>query len=295
MHRIHIKIHPLFCVYVICIACFTSWHACVCALSALIIHEFGHYIASICFGEKAEQIVLTPFGGVMHYSISTGVFKGIRGLVTAAAGPAANLAFLILISYGDLPINLNAEFLHQLFNAHLLLFCFNLLPVFPLDGGRMLFSIAYYFCNTTRLIITLAWLGILSGALLLLLAIYGLLIHTTLNASLIIVGTYLMICAYQSISSSLTENLYTVIQERMDSSEPDYTSVKKVVLYAVSDHMRLYEILPCMKNRGYLFFLLAGRRYRNTMISEKEVCQALLRNPYLTISELVSEIQNDKA
>ncbi len=115
-------------------------------LSALILfsvalHELGHTVVSQKYGIQVQDIVLTPIGGVAR----------LRGLPEdphheiriALAGPYVSLV-LALIGYTAffLTLGLGLELLKTLtigFAAiNTMLFCFNLLPNFPMDGGRIL-------------------------------------------------------------------------------------------------------------------------------------------------------------
>jgi stage IV sporulation protein FB len=112
------------------------------------LHEFGHILAARHFGVRTPEILLLPIGGVSK--LERIPEKPREELIMAAAGPAVTLAIaaLLLIVLGGLP---PAEsvfkdtsprgVLAQLALANMTLFMFNLLPAFPLDGGRILRAI----------------------------------------------------------------------------------------------------------------------------------------------------------
>ena len=104
--------------------------------SAAAIHELGHAAAiRLCRGE-IEQIRLIP-GGLdiryrqRHYSYTA-------DLLIAAAGPLANLAAAILLRTSRADCD-------YFIGLHLILCFFNLLPLYPLDGGMVLCSLMNYF------------------------------------------------------------------------------------------------------------------------------------------------------
>lgn len=95
------------------------------AILFIFIHELGHVIAGWLFKIETEKVVLGIFGGMACFK--TTLQTPLQILVVSAGGPLAN-ALLV-------PITLLCP--EQVFWSNLLLL-FNLLPIYPLDGGQML-------------------------------------------------------------------------------------------------------------------------------------------------------------
>ncbi|MBM4762431.1 M50 family metallopeptidase [Bacillus sp. B15-48] len=133
-----VYIHPLLWV-VVAIAIATA-HFIELSLLLLIIfiHEMGHAAAASFFSWRIKKISLLPFGGVAEMDE-----HGNRSLyeeaVVVAAGPLQHLWMFVvayaLYTLGFIPDYWYARFIE--FNMMVLLF--NLLPVWPLDGGKLLF------------------------------------------------------------------------------------------------------------------------------------------------------------
>lgn len=118
------------------------------------LHELGHALAARRFGIPTREIVLFPLGGVALLARSAR--RPAEEFWIALAGPAVNVAIAALLALvlGLAPAALPGEasgllraapggpslpsFLHWLLGANLSLVAFNLLPVFPMDGGRVL-------------------------------------------------------------------------------------------------------------------------------------------------------------
>lgn len=117
------------------------------------LHEFGHAFAARVFDMPVREIVLLPIGGVAFLGRPTR--NPVQELVIAAAGPAVNVAIVavlmpVLFLIGEPwhlapavlhPAGANlsfAEALRWLISANISLVLFNLIPAFPLDGGRIL-------------------------------------------------------------------------------------------------------------------------------------------------------------
>ncbi|MEE9367439.1 MAG: site-2 protease family protein [Pontiella sp.] len=92
------------------------------------LHELGHSVVARAKGGYIHEIVLYPFGGAAK--ISNIPKRPIDEIMVALAGPAVSLVLAIIFHQWEL-----TRFLGYL-NG--MLFLFNLLPVFPMDGGRVL-------------------------------------------------------------------------------------------------------------------------------------------------------------
>ena len=114
----------------------------------ILLHEFGHAIAARCFGVPTRDIIITPIGGLAR--LVRMPIKPIEELLITVAGPAVNLVIAGLFYaflYGTRqPMSLTGNgqelvaFPQLLMWANVVLFLFNLIPAFPMDGGRILRS-----------------------------------------------------------------------------------------------------------------------------------------------------------
>ncbi len=109
------------------------------------LHEYGHSLVAQRFGIGVPRILLLPIGGMAQFD---SIPRSSRAeLWVTFAGPAVNFTLVALlwpiihalpdIDFPDYAIN-GSVILDSLFIINLVMGCFNLLPVFPMDGGRIL-------------------------------------------------------------------------------------------------------------------------------------------------------------
>ena len=139
----------------------------VLVFACVVLHELGHALAARRFGVKTQDIVLYPIGGIARLDR---IPDGKAELVIAAAGPLVNVV-LALVLLGSLVVAGasaglehgilvgRAGLVQRLLVANVVLFLFNLIPAFPMDGGRILrsaLSLAMPMERATRIA---AWVG----------------------------------------------------------------------------------------------------------------------------------------
>ena len=141
----------------------------------VLLHEFGHAFAARTFGIRTPDITLYVIGGVARLTRIPD--KPWQELVVAVAGPLVNVVIFVVLrgaihlEQAQDPENLEKiELLARVANYNWLLLVFNLIPAFPMDGGRVLRSLLAMVMPYSRATEIAARLG---QGLAVLFAVYG--------------------------------------------------------------------------------------------------------------------------
>jgi Zn-dependent protease len=144
----------------------------------VLLHEFGHALACRQTGGTADQIVLWPLGGI---AVVNPPRRPGAMLWSIAAGPLVNVVLLPVLSAalwlaqarsGGEPTDL-ALFAWHVWWINCGLLIFNLLPVYPLDGGQILRSLLWFPLGEIRSLQIASVVGLFGGACLALFALWS--------------------------------------------------------------------------------------------------------------------------
>jgi Zn-dependent protease len=162
----------------------------------VLMHEFGHALACRQVGGSADQIILWPLGGVAYVSPPP---RPGATLWSIAAGPLVNvvLAPVLTALYkmarhsGMAESHTNAYlFLEAIFYLNWGLLIFNLLPIYPLDGGQILRSLLWFIFGRARSLMITSIIGFAGVAGLVALAVLTRSIWTGVIAGFILLSCW---------------------------------------------------------------------------------------------------------
>lgn len=112
-------------------------------LTIVFVHEIGHLLAALYFKWRIHSIVLWVFGGVMKTDESGN--RTIReDIIVTVAGPLQHLFIYLMIIFLSVFHILPQALIQQALFYNTMILLFNLLPIYPLDGGKLLFYILSY-------------------------------------------------------------------------------------------------------------------------------------------------------
>lgn len=138
-------------------------------LTSVIIHELAHMFSASYFGIKTRDILLSPVGGFTH--LSSQPDTPARDIMISLSGPLVNLLIGFLLIpllpeqapvWESVPLFLNTDRTNFLFLMHavnILIALVNLIPVFPMDGGRILRGVLEAFMTPVKATNITIWTG----------------------------------------------------------------------------------------------------------------------------------------
>jgi len=175
--------------------------------ACVVLHEYGHALTARKYGIKTRDITLYPIGGVAR--LERMPEKPVEELWVALMGPAVNVViaaalftFLYLtnslVPLSDLTVA-SGSFLERLMMINISLVLFNLIPAFPMDGGRVLRALLAMRMDYVRATQIAATIGQGMALLFGLIGLFG-------NASLLFIAFFIWIGASQEAGMTQMKN-----------------------------------------------------------------------------------------
>lgn len=276
-----IKVSKYFIPYVIFLIIIGYKGQLLYAFLIVIVHEMMHYVTARYLGFSGFDIELIVVGAVLKFrDLDDATPK--EDLIISASGPMSNIALAVIFYF--LYKNFPSNDLYMLFAGNLAIGIFNLIPAFPLDGGRILrdllnFRFTYKKSNKIVMI-----LSIIIGILLMLLYVFMFLKGST-NFNLGIIGLFIII-------SSLKENervsyiiMGDIIRKKYKFTKKGYIDNRNTSVYYKQDLLCAMSLFD--KNKYNIFTILDEEMRVIDIIYEEEIINALKLYGNITIEEFM--------
>jgi Zn-dependent protease len=220
----------------------------LCLFGIVLLHEFGHALACRSVGGTAKQIVLWPLGGIAFVSPPPRPGAVLWSIV---AGPLVNL-LLVPVTYGACQLataldwqETHADLLHLLNTIrwiNLGLLIFNLLPIYPLDGGQILQALLWFLVGRAQSLMIVSILGVICGVLVLGLVGLGALISRALGGGLSggliwlgVIGAFVVFRSWVGFQQSRALAAYLAAPRRKAAACPSCGAAPIIGPYWVCD------------------------------------------------------------
>lgn len=144
--------------------------------ASVLFHEFAHILTARQFGAQADKIVLHIFGGAAYVKIPFGIPEAVIGIAGPIFSFIVGVILLAITAAAEyetvLPWNIKGNIqpsflflIGFLGNINLILAAFNMLPIFPMDGGRIVRGLLTHFSKrlvlSTRIVVFVGLLGVM--------------------------------------------------------------------------------------------------------------------------------------
>jgi len=221
--------------------------------ACVVLHEYGHALTARRFGIRTQDITLYPIGGVARLDRMSE--RPWEEFFIAVAGPLVNVAIAVVLGtvtaagslfvpgFLDHPVGMYLVLLTAL-NGMLVLF--NLLPVFPMDGGRVLrslLSIPMGLLPATRVAVAVSSVAAFLGVSLTL--AYAVFQQQMFNPMLILIGLFVFWAGQQELwalerreRQRTRDDEEPIVVDLVDDAEPAWRPVPKPVTVYVWDAVR---------------------------------------------------------
>ncbi|MFU1797231.1 M50 family metallopeptidase [Paenibacillus azoreducens] len=192
MRGIKLSLHPFFVILMLFSVMTGHFLELIVLFSIVLIHELGHLAAALLCGVRIRSIQLLPFGGVVEME-DHGQLTAWKEIGIAIAGPLQNVvmigAALLFreLGWGD------GAFLAYVIYGNGMIASFNLLPILPLDGGKILQAAASLWFPYHQILLWSSRISLAGSAGMVLLSVSSLLLgEGRIQLNLLMIGIFLL-------------------------------------------------------------------------------------------------------
>ncbi len=263
--KIHILFFPLLAASIMG-GYFESFLA---AYISALIHEFGHITTAKVFNIKISHIEILPFGicGRLKDNLIKSPDKEI---LIAISGPFLSFVLALLIYFSKSYIQ--TEIYICIFHLNLLLGAVNLIPVIPLDGGRILKARLTKGLGIISALKISSFISYIFTAIIILISVYGLLV-CSFNFSLILISAFLLgnLCIEQKSVSKTVVSEMLGYKEKL--TENDFNKAYVITAFSSTPARKILKKLSY--DRYYIVYIIDKNLKIKKVVTEGQIIEAL--------------------
>ncbi len=268
--KVKFPVHPSFILLALWFILTRDLLSFVSFVMVVLSHEFGHYFVAKKLGYKLDSFFIAPYGVSLNYQEKA--FDSKDEVLIASAGPFVNVCLtLFLVSMWWIFPNLY-NFTFNIAEQSLILGLFNLLPAYPLDGGRILVGLLQHTLPRERAVSLTRKFNYIFSFLLLTLFIISCFVN--FNPSLCLCGCFLIL----GIIDSKYESRYTPISIFKKQTK----NFSKPVFYAVKSDVTISQLLKHIEVNKFTIFVVVLSNGKTIQLDEEKVKKLSLAYPLTT-------------
>lgn len=256
----------------------------------VLVHELGHVLVARGFGWTIREVKLLPFGGVVEVDEAGGVPTAEEAMV-AIAGPLQNLWMGIAAWLcGELGW-WESGWAQYVCQANLMIGLFNLLPIHPLDGGKLLQAALSYAVNYYKMLIWSARISIVLSILMVLSSILPVLIYRDgIQLNLLIVGIFLLMTNW-TYHRNVPYLFYRFLMHRGRIAVRSMTKGHRASPIIVNGRQSILTVARLFRREQYhLIYMVEPHSTVVKVLAEQQIVEGCLsdNNPNRAVNELFS-------
>ncbi|HEY0829172.1 MAG TPA: M50 family metallopeptidase [Bacilli bacterium] len=280
------RLHPLF-IMVMMVSVATGFFSELMTLFGIVvIHEIGHVAAAKSFGWRVKEVQLLPFGGVVVVD-DQGSVNAWQEMVVALAGPLQN-ALMVGLAYLLVWCGIwEQDWAVYFIKANLIIGLFNLFPLLPLDGGKIMQSLLSLLLSYHRTIVCCTVISLLLSFVMVMVSVYpG---GQGIQLNLLLIGLFLFYSNWHDY-----KNLpYHFLRFLINRGEKVSLMMERGVLaqpIIVDHHITISQILRLfMREQYHLIYIVNQGGHIQAVLPEQKVLNYYFidNKPSRAISEIL--------
>lgn len=237
----------------------------------IIIHELAHYFVLLKLNIESEKFKLHILGARLEIK-DYEALNSREKLIVCFAGPVLN-GIVAIIFFCIYKLILKSQYIYSTYEINLVLFIFNLLPIYPLDGGKILGAILenkMIFKDVNNILIKISYSF---GIVFILLSILGIVILGEINITSILAGIFIVYLSYNERRKVMYIIMGDITKKRERLINKKYIESRVTSVYCEQDMVNLLRIID--KNRFNIFYVLDEEMNLLYVLRENEIIETL--------------------
>lgn len=265
MGKFSIKFHPLFIIFAFVLIYFGWLEQFLIYFLVLCLHEFAHYFVAKRLGYVLNKVVFMPYGAGLGGKNQ--VINPKHEILIACAGPLLNLILSVVCVCIWWVYPLSYSYTEVFVVSNLTLGVFNLLPVFPLDGGRVLVCLLSNKLKRVKAYKLMKCTGFIFSFIFAVLFLTSVFIKV--NLTFFFISVFLFTSCFGNDANIYFERAH------VQNFKKQVSSPMQVKTYVVNANTPVYKMLKYINSNHYtLFYLLDGNKLKK-VLTETEILQML--------------------
>lgn len=269
MRKLKIYLSPLYIIFAFVVVYFGGFSIFCYYFVSLIIHEYSHYFLSKRLGYMLNSLNFMPYGAKLDGE--TIYKKRSHEIAISLAGPMSNIiiALLFMAVWWLNPIIYG--YTKEFVEANIYLGVFNLLPIFPLDGGHVLINLFNNDKKKKKAYIFMQVIGIIICVVLMILFILS--AFKKLNFSLFFISLFLMVVFIAPYRGSYYKSI-----RKINNNKKFIRELKQYIVY---EDINLLQLVKYFDENYYVCFSFYKDKNNIKNLTQQEVLKLLENGIYI--------------